>query len=326
MADDVFAPRSSADDARTGPLHTVTFVTADPASAERFFATGLGLEASEAVTLDNGQCRYLGVAAGTRAQRFWLPSAGRESQIRALYVDTDTPQIRAGIDGRYVGGLSIGFPMTDLSARETIVNEAGFESVVGVKQIEFTSPDGVTYVSEEIHFIAPENTYVLGVKRPAGFRTVGPLDAAKGIGAPAYSAQCLADADAAIPFYRDVLGYEIRRDVDLTVAEPSGLNLAAGMKERFIQAFAPGATTGYLVFLDHYQANLAPPVHYIGPPARGVAMWSFPGRDLDDLVRRARDFGAAILREPDNYSSPFIDGLSAMIEAPGGYPVEVFEA
>ncbi len=326
MAQDVFAPESSPADARVGPLHTVTFVTAYPESAERFFAAGLGLEASEVVTLNDGQSSYLGVPAGTKAQRFSLPSAGRNSQVRVLHVNHDVPQIRAGIDGRYVGGLSIGFPMANLAARESIVNDAGFESVVGVKQIEFTSPDGVTYVSEEIHFIAPENVYVLGVKRPDGFRTVGPLDEAAGIGAPAYSAQCLADADAAIPFYRDVLGYEIRRDVDLTVAEPSGLNLNAGMRERFIQAFAPGATTGYLVFLDHYEANLAPPVSYVGPPARGVAMWSFPGSDIDDLCRRARDFGASILHEPGEHSSPFIDRRSVMIEAPGGYPVEVFEA
>ena len=326
MAEDVFAPQSTPDEALVGPLHTITYVTADSTGAQRFFVDGLGLDAGDVVSLGAEQAAYLGVQAATEAQCFSLPSAGRDSQIRALYVGADSPLLRAGIDGRHVGGLSIGFPMTDLAAREQIVAIAGFDSSVGVKLIEFTSPDGISYVSEEIHFLAPENVFVLGVKRPDGFRAVGPLDESAGIGAPAYSAQCLADADAAIPFYRDVLGYEIRRDVDLTVAEPSGLKLHDGMKERFIMAFAPGAGTGYLVFLDHYAANIPPPVMPIGPPARGIAMWSFPAAELEPVHNRAKDFGAPIMQPPGTHGSPFVDGRSMIIEAPGGYPVEIFSS
>jgi len=324
---DVFEPQGSAGEALVGPLHTVTFATAAIGETRRFFSDGLGLAADDTTTLDARQCEWLGVPAGTRAERFSMPSVERDSQIRVLYVADTTTRIRPTVDGRHVGGLSIGFPMAGLAAREAVVEAAGFASSVGVKRIEFTSPDGVGYVSEEIHFIAPENVFALGVQRPDGFRPVGPLDESAGIGAPAYSAQCVAGADAVIPFYRDVLGYEIRRDVDLTVVEPSGLNLDDGMTERFIQAFAPGASTGYLVFLDHYDANVGPPLPDIGPPSRGVVMWSFPCRDVAAVRDRAIAFGADIIREDSDAQSPFLPGrASLLIRAPGGFPVEVFDA
>ena len=52
-------------------------------------------------------------------------------------------------------------------------------------------------------------------------------------------------------FFKEVLGYEIRRDVEFEIDDNSAINIPQGIKERFIQGFSPGSSTGYIVLMDH---------------------------------------------------------------------------
>lgn len=331
MTDDVFTTGQGTKPGTVGPLHTITVVTAAAEPMHRFLAEGIGLTPLPGPELTaDGQSRiatYLGLPTSSAwsVQAFRQSEGSANSQVRVFSSQAADKVVRPEVNGRFVGGLSIGFAMDDLAKREGVMRDAGFESSVGVKSLEFSKPDGSKYVSEEIHFIGPDNILGLGVKRPDGFQPVGPLDPESGVSGPAYSALCVPDADAAITFLEEVLEFEIRRDIDLTVAQPSGLQLATGMKERFVQAFAPGTSTGYLVLLDHYSENIPTPARNQGPPSRGIVMWSFPSSDLAAAHDRAQAAGAPVLAPPGQYDSPFLNGAESMlVQMPGGYPVELF--
>lgn len=332
MTSDIFVATSSAEDAVVGPLSTITYLTNDEATAYKMLVDGMGMKASDwhvPNALDRPDLdSYFGFDSDEdwKMRRFFRDDDGANIQIRLVSIERKTPQIRPEIDGTYLGGLSIGFPLTDTNAREAHMASLGFPSVVGVKHMEFSSPTGETYISEEVHFTGPENIYAMAVKRPDIFIPVGPIHAQAKIGAPAYSAQCVEDCDACVTFYTDVLGFEIRRDLTMDVGGNSGLKLRKGSSERFIQAFAPGSNTGYIVLLDHHKdRKKVDGITHMGPPNRGLAMWSFPSPNITQVLERARAAGTPIRQPLRIMRSPFLPETDTiMLEDPNGYPVEIY--
>lgn len=332
MTQDIFVPESKPEDALAGQLNTITYVTSSPDEVTKALVEGLGLqstrwlspEAENKAPLND----YLGFAndESWKACLFFRNDQGANIRIRVIHVSDQTPQVRPELHGNYLGGATIGFPMKNTEAREAKMASAGFPSSVGVKRLEFSSPTGETYISEEVHFPAPENIYLLGVNRPDIFVPVGPIQEDAEIGAAAYSAICVADSEATKDFYGNVLGYEFRRDMSMPVGPGSGLGQTEGSAERFIQAFAPGSSTGYLVFLDHSEdrITLDPPPSF-GPISRGLTMWSFPTDNIDEVHRRAVAANVDILHGPTVIESPFLPRTKTLLmRDPGGCPIEVF--
>ena len=332
MSADIFVPQSSAEDAVVGPLHTVTYVTRDKATVERIFAKGYGLDSSgwrqPAANERKKINAYLGFdeAHTWESCAFYKSGVGANVQIRVIALEQDSPQVRPEYDGLYTGGATMSFPINDLYAHEKHMESIGVESTIGVKEMEFSSPSGETYVSAEIVYKAPENVFVMGVVRPRIFVPVGPVDPETGMGGSAYSARCLTKTDETITFFREVLGFEIRRDVEFTVGERSALLMPEGTTERFIQAFAPGSATGYLVLMDHQAATKPSPAPSYGPPNRGIALWSFATRDLDQVHQRAAGAGIAVVQAPADHGSPNLpSGRSMILRDPDGFLIEIFE-
>ncbi len=332
MTADIFVPQSTPDDAIVGPLHTVTYVTSDKQAVEKIFLEGYGLDSSGWTKPSGDEIanhnKYLGFEANHswEACVFYKSGEGANVQIRVIAIDHETPQVRPAYDGLYTGGATMSFPINDLYAHEKHMASIGVESTIGVKEMEFTSPTGETYVSAEIVYKAPDNIFVMGVVRPDIFIPVGPVDPATGMGGSAYSARCITAADETVAFFRDVLGFEIRRDVEFTVGDKSALLMPEGTTERFIQAFAPGSASGYLVLMDHKAATKPSPTASYGPPNRGIAMWSFPTKNLDDVHQRAVAAGIAVVQSPAEYGSPSLSGGRSMIlKDPDGFLIEIFE-
>ena len=303
---DIFIPESKPEDALVSPLHSVTYATSDPDLLERIFTEGYGLTQSGWTDCSDADAEYLGFGntGPVKANCFTRTGAGANVQIRVLAVSDKLPQIRPAISGLYPGCATISFPIDDLREHEKRMAGIGVESTIGVKEMEFTSPQGETYVSAEIVYKAAEHCFVMGVRRPDGFVPVGPMNDAEGIGGCAYSARCLTNCDASIAFVRDVLGYEIRRDIVLEVGERSALLMPQGTKERFVQAFAPGAGSGYLILMDHGPATKPSPVEQFGPPARGLVMYSFSTHDLDEVMARAKAANVTVSQPAETRSSP----------------------
>lgn len=309
--EDIFVPKSASEDAVVGPLHTVTYLTADKEKVGEIFQAGYGLEGEAWVKPTTQQFEKLNPYFGFEAEDRWevctfsKTGEGANIQVRVINVDAGKPLVRPAHEGLYVGGATLSFPVADLRAHEKLMASIGVDSTIGVKEMEFTSPEGETYISAEIVYKAPDNVFVMGVTRPGIFVPTGPIDPETGIGGPSYSARCVNVADKTVDFFNDVMGYEIRRDVEFVVGEKSAIIMPEGTTERFIQGFAAGASTGYVVLMDHGDATKQSPAPSFGPPNRGLGIWSFSAKNIDDVYRRAKAFDAEILSAPDYVQSPF---------------------
>jgi len=330
--EDIFVPKSSSDDALVQQLHTVTYVTADKEGVQRAFLKGYGLESSgwnsPSLTERSALNLYFGFEGNDwEVCIFYKSGQGANIQVRVIYNPDDAPLVRSKYDGLVVGGATISFPKADLYAHEKVMADLGFKSTIGVKEMEFQSPTGEVYTSAEIIYFAPENVYLLAVKRPDIFVPVGPSDVKNGLAGPAYSARCIAEADKIIDFLETVMGFEIRRDVVFPIGEKSAMLLPEGSEERFIQAFAPGSSTGYLVLMDHGDDNKLSDAPSLGTPNRGIVMWSFETRNIDEVYSRARTANVEILQAPKSFESPFLlSRKTLLLKDPGGFMIEIFEA
>lgn len=330
MSEDIFIAQSSPADAIVGPLHTVTYITSDKNSVEKAFLQGYGLDTTGWVTPSAEQRQSLDPYFGFSGSDHWETcgylkyGSGANVQVRVIHVDANTPAIRPELNGFYTGGVTISFPINDMAKHEQSMADLGMPSTMGVKEMEFAGANGETYISGEIVYPAPENVYLLGVKRPDIFVPVGPVDPETDIGGAAYSARNAANSDAVVEFLDTVLGYEIRRDMEFEVGEESALLMPQGARERFVQAFAPGSQTGYLVLMDHYENNISSDTPHLGTPYRGISMWSFMSEDLDVVYQRSLRAGTEIIAPPGDIESPFMPGTKTLLlKDPSGFPIEI---
>ncbi len=334
-ASDPFEDVGDSATAVVGPLATATLVTDDAELARRFFADGMQMQLDGARSLDSAELalrnRLLGLATGTqwRRMRFDRPALPGTVAVEVLVLSSQDVggEVRPSMDARLQGGLSLGFPVLDAGARAVMLERSGFGSTAGVVPLMLPRESGQSYSVDEIHFKGPENLYALGVRRPDDMRPVGPLDAALGIGGPAYSGMVVSNADLEVEFYRTLLGWQVRRDLTLTSGGTTGgLGLPDGTRYRFLQLFAPGARTGYLVMLDMLdssRANALPP----RPPQQGLVMWSFGTRQFDRVVATAIRERVTIIGGP--LQLPARDGRSGRslsVLSPSGLLLEIFEA
>jgi len=326
--EDIFIPKSESGDALVEQLHTVTYATSDKAEVEKILTQGYGLESSGWSQPDSSDLSaYFGFEDNDwEVCLFFLKGEGANIQIRVIYSPHKTQQVRHEYDGLIVGGATISFPKADLRVHEKIMAEIGVSSTIGVKEMDFESPSGEVYTSAEIIYYAPENVYLLAVKRPEIFVPVGPSDPISGLSGPAYSARCIADADEILEFLKSVMGFEIRRDVVFPIGEVSAMKLPFGSKERFIQAFARGSSTGYLVLMDHMADNKPSQAPSIGTPNRGIVMWSFRTKDIEEVHRRAKTSNGEVIRFTTDMESPFLGNRKTLLlKDPGGFMIEIFE-
>ena len=323
-------------DYRVGSLLMVTHVTGEPEATRNFYRGMMAMaDVSGRAMPAAGRAiqRVLwGLDPGTRwtEQLYERPGLPQVPRVRVLAMEPMGAVIRPGMDVLHEGGLSVGFAVRNRVEMEQCVARGetlGIGTTAGITTIEFRRPDGSPYEALETHFRAPDEVYGLGVGRPEDLPPVGPIEPGQMIGGPAYSAQVVNHADEDVAFYRDVLGFEVRRDVDLTSSGPAGgLGLQAGTVMRFLQLYAAGSETGYLVMLDFRDAG-KPPAATIRPPGRGVAMWTFPTDDLDAVLARCRETGRRVLGGPVTLDSPLLGPhRAATVLTPHGFLVELVEA
>lgn len=331
--EDIFIPRSTAEGALVKPLQTVTIITSDKDMMETIFCEGYGLVFSGWRTPNTdsrtGLNHYLGFEPNEHWQyaRFRKSGSGANVEVRVIQLERDTPRVRPAHEGLYKGGATLSFPINDLYAHETWMRALGVETTIGVKEMDFTAPTGETYTSAEIVYKAPDGVFVMGVKRPDIFVPVGPVDDETGLGGPAYSARCVTETSQVLSFFETVLGFEIRRDVEFTVGERSAINMPEGTVERFIQGFAPGSASGYVVLMDHGEVTKFGPAPSLGPPNRGIVMWTFETSDADEIYRRATAFGCEVKWGSENSDTDFHKGgRHLQIVDPDGFTIEVIES
>ncbi len=330
---DALAPKSKAEDALALQLHTATILTADLNPSLLFYRDGLGMRVRGPIELADEaraiQRRLWGMPddIGWRLYLLDRPGAPGSAQIRLLVLDRPTPAIHRSWDALTLGPFSLGFPNTDQVALDERMRRLGFGALNELERYQVPRPDGSRYTIDETIFNGPDFVHAVGIQRKDGMAPVGPVDPATGRGGPAYSAQVVADSDAVLAFYTEVLGMEIRFDREWKSAGTKGaLRIPDGSVFRFTGVYAKGARSGHLLFV-HYRNRTprdagVPP----RPPHRGLVMWSFPVRDLAEIQARARKAGVAIVGEPVVYQSPALGRGRVMTAlAPNGFLVELFQ-
>jgi catechol 2,3-dioxygenase-like lactoylglutathione lyase family enzyme len=312
------------------PLKIITITTGDLEATRRFYQGALGMTpAFHHVTGPAAQKLIahwrLSPASDLRMITFTRPGLADAIMVRAIQTSATAPTNRPGYLSEYYGALGIGLPVSGIPRRDAIVQSFGFSSVAGPTELAFPRADETTYKVGEIHYEAPDDILVLGVDR-GGMRPVGPIDPALDIGGPAYSSSMVSNAEAIAPLFKDVLGLEIRRSfVFMSKGAQSGMRLPAGVEVLFQQWFSPGATTGYLLQMQPLNAG-APAPQGIGPKNRGIAMWSFDVRSLEQIVKRAQHASVPVVSPPAKLDFPGLGPTRSMVLAtPDGFLVEVNE-
>ncbi len=330
---DALAPKTRVEDARTGPLHTVTLATNDVESVAHFFVDAMGMRIRGPLQLPRKtrvlQRRLWGIPARIGWDLYVLDRPGAEDaiQIRVIALDHTTPSIHNSWQPIEVGPYSLGFPTEDLEAWEPQIRSLGFGAMNPMQSYPVPRPDGSTYQIHETIFTAPEFLHAVGISRRDGMAQLGPTDPATGNGGPVYSAQIVRDSDAQLAFYTDVLGMELRSDREW---KSSGRKGAMGNPDgsifRFSIVYSMGARWGHLLFVhfrnvEVVETGVAPRL-----PNRGLAMWSFPVRDLEDTVARLNGAGVEIVGGPVSYESPELGVHSSLtVLDPNGMMIELFQ-
>ncbi len=330
---DALAPISRSENALTGSLHTVTISTNSLEESLLFYQDGQGLKVTGPIKSSyitkRRQRKLWGIPRGTKWDLYLLRRNGVPGtvQIRLLVLREQAPAIHRSWSALELGPLSLGFPNLQPARQDERLRQLGFGSLNKMEVYPVPRPDGSTYQISETIFNAPDFVHAVSIHRGDGMSQLGPIDPKSGLGGPAYSAQVIEDSDRVLAFYTDVLGLELRSDRTWTTRnEGSALQVPPGTIFRFSIVYAKGATSGHLLFVDYKNRETIAPNTEPRVPNRGIGMWSFPTRNLEIVLKRAREQNIAIVRKPTHYKSPALgDARAATLLAPNGFLVEIFE-
>jgi len=331
---DALAPTTTDDDAVTKQLHTTTLCTMDMDTIRSFYGDGLGLRITGPIELDPSVREIQRALWGIPENIGWelyvmdRPAVPGTIQVRVLLLDRETPMIHTTWNPQEPGPFSMGFSTVDLESWDPELRSKGWESLMPLSKYQIPRPDGTTYGIQETIFNAPDFMHAVTISRGDGMPQLGPVDPVTGRGGPIYSAHIIENSDAVLEFYVDVLGLELRSDRQFKSSGSKGaLGVPDGTEFRFSIVYAHGATFGHLLFLD-YQGRLGLPNPGIAPrpPNRGMAMWSFPVRDMDEVLGRLEAAGIDLFAPPVEYTSPSLGHHEAVtVLDPSGFLVELFQ-
>jgi catechol 2,3-dioxygenase-like lactoylglutathione lyase family enzyme len=329
---DPLAPRTSAADAATGPLHTATISTGDLDGTLRLYRDGLGMRVRGPLTVSDAARRMQNTLWGMAPAQTWTmylldrPGVGAAVRVRLLVFEEPRPAVRATWDPREPGPFTLGFPTANLPELDARLRRLGFDSLAPMEQSQIPRPDGTKYGLQESVFKGPDRVHAVGVSRLDGMPQLGPVDAATGHGGPAYSAQVVVDSEKVVRFYCDVLGMELRSDREWKSGPTSAIGLPAGTPFRLALIYSPGASTGQLLLMDFRDGAAKPSGASPRPPNRGLGIYTFEVKSLDATAAKLRAAGAGVIAGPIRYDSPDLGLCRAMtVLAPNGVIVELFE-
>jgi len=329
---DALAPKSSPADALTEQLHTITVTTASLEESLLFYRDGMGLSLEGPLALDADtlalQKRLWGVEGDIKWNLYRLYRKGAEgaAQIRLLVLNQATPAMHKTWSALELGPFSMGFPNGDQINQDKKLRKLGFGALNEIEIYEVPRPDKSRYPIHETIFNGPDFVHGVGIFRGDGMSQLGPIDNNK-LGGPAYSAQVIENSDKVLAFYTDVLGMELRSDrIWKSAGSKGALNVPDGTVFRFSIVYAKGAKSGHMLFVDYQNVEAIDPGVTPRIPNRGIGLWTYPVKDLDEVLARARNAEIEILHAPVIYNSPTLGKVRvASIVAPNNFIIELFE-
>ena len=325
---DPMLPASSSADAVTSPLAAVTVMSHDLEASRAFYEGALSMTAEPiSLTVDEAQLlkQHWALNEVDAIEGFIFSNLGAQGSavVRVLRAPEDMPSGRPNLSSRYSGPLGFGLPDTDMPRRLVEVQTRGFKSTAGIKRMAFPRADGSEYTVSEVHYVAPDDVLVLGVDR-GEYTQIGPINELTGIGGVAYSSFMVDSIEDSSHFFREVLGYELRRKMSFRSSGQGMPDTRSGEAIAFLQWFAPGAITGYLVMMELLDGDKRPYVP-IGMASTGLSMWTFTTDSLASIISRWQDYSGESAAVLEARVPPFGRVRSIMIASPTGISIEIIE-
>jgi catechol 2,3-dioxygenase-like lactoylglutathione lyase family enzyme len=327
------AAKSRAEDALTRPLFGATICTNSLAETRLFYEQGLGMRLRGPLPLSAKQKAteraLYQIPARLDWQTYLLDRPGTEGMVlRVMLLNRPVPAIHQSWNSLELGPFSLGFPNTRQAQLDSLVRKLGFGAQAPMNVYPVPAADGSRYTISETIFNGPDFVKSVGVMRGDGMNQLSPTGP-DGLGGPGYSAQVVADADAMLRFYVDVLGLEVRSDRVWTTS--GALGVPAGTQYRFLTVYAKGASWGHILFIQY--TNQLPIDPAAGPtgvaprlPNRGIGAWTFRCRDVPEVYRRLQAGGYVIVQKPTLVNSVYFGTKLAMTAlAPNGFLVELIQ-
>jgi hypothetical protein len=330
---DLTDPASLVAEAVAGPVAIITLCTNQPDSLELFFVKGWGMRKSGPFSCSPKQRKQL--AAGWQipdSLSFQItyydrPGAPSNCILRVLSFNKKVPAIRSKFGPAENGPFTLGFPNTQQEKLHAYLQSLGYQTLAPLQASMLNKPDGTQYKYLETIYKGPEWLYAVGIERGNGMPPLSEVDSISQLGGPGYSALNVSGiSDTVLAFFTQVLGYELRRDQVWKTGEGSALGLPAGIPFRFSIAYAKGATSGHLLFLDFQKTAPVKSAHPPHIPNAGIGMYSFRTSKFDKLLANAISFGIPIISGPGYLTDPWLGKYrSVVMMAPNQVYIEVIE-
>ncbi len=329
---DPLAPTSDAADALTGGLHTATLATTSLEDIKKFYVDGMGMSLEGPLPVDattkqqQRQLWDIPKDINWETYRLYRPSVPSLIQIRLMVLNKETPLIHKSWSARELGPFSLGFPNLNQEQLDKELRTKGFESMAALQEGTVPRSDGTSYRYIETIYKAPDYLHAVGIERKDGMNQLAPVDSLTQKGGPGYSAMVLKDSDTFLKFLTDVLGQELRADREWKSSPGSALGIEEGVPFRFALVYAKGHAYNHLLFLDYkdgqyIELDVTPKV-----PNRGLGMWTFKTKDIQEIKSNAEKMDIQILQEPMVYNDPILGKVKVMtMLAPNGFLIEIFE-
>lgn len=330
---DLTIPVSKAEDALCFQLHTITLTTANLDSARRIFVQGMGMQLSGPVKLTTLQKRSLIKQWNLPASLDWQlyelsrPSVPENIRIRLLVVAKPTPLIHETYHTRELGPFALGFPNANQVLLDQELRALGFPAKAPLQAAVLPKPDGGQYRDWEASYMGPDFVHHTGIERGSGMPQLAPYDTATGKGGPGYASMVVTGmSDAMISFFRYVLGWEVRRDIELATGKNSPLALEEGIKYRYTIVYAKGASSGHILMMDFRDGIKITPRTKPRLPNRGIGMYTVFTKNLDEVKSLALQQKTSILSDITSYEDPIHGRVrSLLLVAPNETVFEILE-
>jgi hypothetical protein len=322
------APRSNVADALTGQLFGATICTVSLEETRLFYEKGFKMTIRGPIAVDKKTKRIERKLYDIPANIDWdLYIMERPStpslKIRLMVLNKPTPTIHQSWNTLELGILGLGFPNSIQPEVDSALRKIGFGAWAKMNIYPVEALDKSKYTVYETIFNGPDFVKGVGITRGDGMEQLGPLEE-NGYGGPAYSSMVVNNSDQIIDFYTTVLDYEVRTD---RVWETSGaLGVPAGTKYRFLTLYSKGAHWGHILFVDFKNQTAFETGVPKKIPNRGVGLWTFPCKNVDEMYKRAKAKNCTIVQKPMEYESPYYGKRKAFtLYAPNGFLIEIFQ-
>jgi hypothetical protein len=328
---DLTEPESKKEDALCGQLYMATLCTNDLNAIKKFYVDGMGMTISPELVVSKAQMQMAKALwripkdVDFSIYKLYRKEVPENILIRVLLIKQTMPLIHETTSSREQGPFSLGFPNNMQRQLDLQLHSKGVESMAPLQASKIYRPDSSFYNYLETIYKGPDNVHAVGITRE-GIAQLAPYDTATGLGGPGYSAQVVTGmSDTIISFFKNVLGYEVRRDNVWTSGKGSALGIEAGVPFRFTALYAKGATSGHVLlmdFKDKQAVELKVPPRL---PNRGLGMYTVETKELQKVYANALAFHAAVLR-PITYNDVILGKIQVIcVQMPNGFLMEVFE-